>query len=157
MHPDTSGHCLLNRGKHVKTHNKMVTSTTKIRVRYAETDQMGYVYYGNYAMYYEVARVEALRQMGFAYKKLEKMGIMMPVIDLKNRFIKPGMYDELLTIKVTIPEMPAVKMRFTYEITNEDHELINIGETTLFFANTKTGKPVRIPELMKELFEPFFK
>lgn len=135
----------------------MYSATTQIRVRYAETDQMGYVYYGNYAMYYEVARVEVLRQLGFAYKNLEDMGVMMPVLNLNTQFKKPGLYDEVLTIKVTIPEMPAVKMKFTYEITNEDHELINIGETTLFFANTKTGKPVRIPELMKELFEPFFK
>ena len=134
----------------------MYSATTQIRVRYAETDQMGYVYYGNYAMYYEVARVEALRQLGLAYKKLEEMGVMMPVLDLKCHFKKPGLYDEILTIKVTIPEMPAVRMKFSYEITNEEHDVINTGETTLFFANTTTGKPVRIPALMQRLFEPFF-
>jgi acyl-CoA thioester hydrolase len=117
---------------------------------------MGYVYYGNYAMYYEVARVEALRQMGFAYKSLEDLGVMMPVVDLKCRYKQPGFYDELLTIKVTIPEMPAVKMKFMYEITNEKEEVINLGETTLFFADMETGKPTRIPAIMKELFQPFF-
>jgi len=135
----------------------MYSATTQIRVRYGETDQMGYVYYGNYAMYYEVARVGILRQLGFSYKELEDMGVMMPVIDLRSEFKKPGFYDELLNIKVTIPLMPAVKMKFTYEITNESNELINTGETTLFFANKITGKPVRIPEVMKRLFEPFFK
>ena len=134
----------------------MYEGSAQVRVRYAETDQMGYVYYGNYAMYYEVARVEVLRQMGFAYKSLEDLGVMMPVVELKSRYKQPGFYDELLTIKVTIPEMPAVEMKFIYEITNEKGVVINLGETTLFFADKETGKPTRMPAIMKELFQPFF-
>lgn len=134
----------------------MYKASTQIRVRYAETDQMQYVYYGNYAMYYEVARVESFRQLGFAYKELEKMGVMMPVVDLHSKFIKPGYYDELLTIRVTIPEMPGVKIKFLYEISNESGDVINTGETTLFFADTRTGRPTRIPQVMKDLLQPYF-
>ena len=134
----------------------MYTAETQIRVRYAETDQMGYVYYGHYAMYYEVARVEAMRQMGFSYRKLEEMGIMMPVLDSNIRYLKPAHYDELLTIKVIIPVMPTAKMNFTYEITNEKGELINQGETTLAFINMENGRPMRLPDVMKKLFEPWF-
>ncbi len=134
----------------------MYTAETQIRVRYAETDQMGYVYYGHYAMYYEVARVEAMRQMGFSYRKLEEMGIMMPVLDSNIKYLKPAHYDELLTIKVIIPVMPTAKMNFTYEITNEKGELINQGETTLAFINMENGRPMRLPDVMKKLFEPWF-
>ena len=134
----------------------MYTAETQIRVRYAETDQMGYVYYGHYAMYYEVGRVEALRQLGFSYRELEEMGIMMPVLDSKIRYLKPARYDELLTIKVIIPVMPAVKMNFTYEITNKKGELINQGETTLAFINMENGRRRRLPDVMKKIFEPWF-
>lgn len=135
----------------------MYSATTNIRIRYAETDQMGYVYYGNYAMFYEVGRVEALRQLGFTYKALEDMGVMMPVLDLHCKFHKPVLYDDLLTIKTTIPELPTVKMKFTYEITNEKSELVNYGETTLAFVNKSTGRPMRIPDVMRELFEQYYK
>ncbi len=134
----------------------MYTAETQIRVRYAETDQMGYVYYGHYAMYYEVGRADAMRQLGFTYRDLEEMGIMMPVLDSKIRYLKPARYDELLTIKVIIPVMPAVKMNFTYEITNEKGELINHGETTLAFINMENGRPRRLPDVMKKIFEPWF-
>jgi len=134
----------------------MYIAETQLRVRYAETDQMGYVYYGHYAAYYEVGRVEALRKLGFSYRQLEDMGIMMPVLESKIRYLKPARYDELLTIKVIIPVMPAVKMNFTYEITNEKKELINKGETTLVFIDMAKNKPRRLPEIMKTLFEPYF-
>ena len=134
----------------------MYIAETQLRVRYAETDQMGYVYYGHYAAYYEVGRVEALRKLGFSYRQLEEMGIMMPVLESKIRYLKPARYDELLTIKVIIPVMPAVKMNFTYEITNEKKELINKGETTLVFIDMAKNKPRRMPEIMKTLFEPYF-
>lgn len=135
----------------------MYTFETKIRVRYAETDKMGYVYYGNYATYYEVARVESLRNLGFVYRELEEMGIMMPVIESKFRYLKPAVYDELLKIKVTIPQIPGAKIIFTYEITNEAGELINTGETTLVFIEIATGKPKKIPEVIFNLFAPFYK
>ncbi len=129
----------------------------KIRVRYGETDQMGYVYYGNYATYYEVARVESLRNLGFAYKDLETDGIMLPVLENHSYFIAAAKYDDLLTIKIIVPEKPGVKIGFRYEITNENDILINKGSTILAFVNMKTGKPCRPPELMQKLFNPFFK
>ena len=134
----------------------MYQSETTVRVRYGETDQMGYVYYGNYAMYYEVARVESLRKLGFAYKNLEKDGVMLPVLENHTRFIAPATYDELLTIRTTIKEQPGVRIRFYYEIFNEEQELINKGETLLVFVNMKSGKPCRPPDTMQQLLRPFF-
>ncbi len=134
----------------------MFESQAKVRVRYAETDQMGYVYYGNYATYYEVGRVESLRNLGLSYKELEDMGVMMPVLEHKSKFIAPGKYDENLTIKVKIPEMPRVRIRFEYEVFNEKEQLINIGETTLVFVDMNSGKPCKMPEVMDKLLAPYF-
>jgi acyl-CoA thioester hydrolase len=134
----------------------MYSANTQVRVRYAETDQMSYVYYGNYATYYEVARVEALRQLGFDYASLEEKGIMMPVLDLKSDFLQPAKYDERLTIEVTIPKLPTVKMLFEYKIFNENDQLINKGSTTLVFLNKETHKPVRAPEMLLKVMKPFY-
>ncbi|MBL7848662.1 MAG: acyl-CoA thioesterase [Cyclobacteriaceae bacterium] len=134
----------------------MYTSETRIRVRYSETDQMQYVYYGNYAMYYEVGRVESLRQLGMTYRELEAMGIMMPVLENHSEFLAPALYDELLRVVVTIREKPTVKIRFHYEIFNEKNTLIHRGETLLAFVNQKTGRPCRPPEAFQRLLEPFF-
>ncbi len=134
----------------------MYSASTQIRVRYAETDQMSYVYYGNYAMYYEVGRVEALRQLGFEYKRLEEQGIMMPVHDLSCKFISPAKYDELLSVKVIIREMPKVRMIFEYEVNNEQGALVNTGKTTLVFINMQTNRPCRAPEGLTEILKPYF-
>ncbi len=134
----------------------MYTASTQVRVRYAETDQMAYVYYGNYATYYEVARVEALRQLGFDYAQLEEQGVMMPVLDLHSNFIRPAKYDERLTIEVSIPKLPSVKMLFEYQITNDQNELINKGSTTLVFLRTSDHKPVRAPESLLDIMKPFY-
>ncbi len=134
----------------------MYTTETHIRVRYAETDQMQYVYYGNYAMYYEVARVESLRQLGLTYKALEAMGIIMPVLENHSFFIAPALYDELLKIVVTIPEKPTVRIRFHCEIFNEQQKLIHRGETQLAFVNQKTGRPCRPPEAFEKVLAPYF-
>ncbi len=134
----------------------MYQSETSLRVRYGETDQMAYVYYGNYAMYYEVARVESLRQLGVTYKELEASGIMMPVLENHSRFLGPARYDELLRIVTTIREKPAVKIKFEYEIFNEQNKLINQGETLLVFIDIKTGRPCRTPEMMLKVLNPFF-
>ena len=117
---------------------------------------MGYVYYGNYATYYEVARVEALRTLGLSYKELEEKGIMMPVLENRSKFLLPGKYDELLTVKVSIPKMPTVKIVFKYDIYNESDQLIHEGETTLAFINMESGRPVRMPEEMQKLLSQFF-
>lgn len=127
-----------------------------LRVRYAETDQMGYVYYGNYATYFEVARVEAMRSVGFSYKKMEEEGIIMPVLMLKNQFKSPGRYDELLTIRISIPRIPTLKILFRYEVIGEDGRTIGLGETTLVFVNKTNGKPIRIPKKLSELLAPYF-
>lgn len=134
----------------------MYRSETFVRVRYGETDQMGYVYYGYYAMYYEVARVEALRALGLTYKSLEEMGIIMPVLENHSWFIAPGRYDEQLRIVTTLAEKPSVKIRFTYEIYNESGTLINRGETLLAFVDRKTNRPVRPPQAMMDVLKPFF-
>jgi len=135
----------------------MFKTEVQIRVRYAETDQMGYVYYGNYATYYEVARVEALRQIGLSYKELESKGIMMPVLDSYSKFSRPGKYDELLTIQVSIPQLPKVKILFEYKIHNESKELIHEGKTTLAFIKMDSGRPTRMPEEMEKLLLEYFR
>ncbi|MES3017660.1 MAG: thioesterase family protein [Bacteroidota bacterium] len=119
----------------------MFVHSTKIRVRYAETDQMGYMYYGNYAAFYEVGRVEMLRSLGLTYSSMEESGIIMPVAELKCKYIKPARYDEEITVKVIMENMPAVRIHFRYELFNDREELINIGETTLVFIDQKKNKP----------------
>jgi acyl-CoA thioester hydrolase len=134
----------------------MYTAQTTIRVRYSETDQMHYVYYGNYAAYYEVARVEALRQLGLSYSDLEASGVIMPVLESHSYYHKPAKYDELLTIKVSIPQLPLVKIKFEYEIYAENGDKIHSGDTTLVFINMSNGKPTRAPSAMTNLLAPFF-
>lgn len=135
----------------------MYSSETTVRVRYAETDQMGYVYYGNYAMYYEVGRVESLRQLGLTYKALEEMGIMMPVLENHSRYKAPARYDELLTVKTTIKELPGVRIIFYYEIFNEGKKLVNEGQTQLVFIDMKSNRPCKAPEAMLQVLSPFFR
>ena len=134
----------------------MYSSETTVRVRYSETDQMQYVYYGNYATYYEVGRVEILRQLGMSYRSLEESGIMMPVLETHSYYHLPAKYDDLLTIKITIPQLPLVKIKFEYEIFREDGKKIHSGETTLAFIDMKSGKPCKAPEKMRELLAPFY-
>ena len=134
----------------------MLEDNINIRVRYADTDQMGFVYYGNYAKYYEIARVELFRNIGLTYKSLEEMGIGMPVIEMKTNFIMPAKYDEKLVIQIKIPELPKLKIIFFYEIFNEKNELINTGETVLTFINLLTGKPKRVPSIMKDKLSKYF-
>jgi acyl-CoA thioester hydrolase len=135
----------------------MYQSETRVRVRYGETDQMGYVYYGTYAMYYEVARVESLRQLGLTYRSIEEMGVMMPVLENKSRYLAPALYDENLRIVTTLRELPGVRIRFDYEIYNEAGSLLHTGETLLAFVNKATGRPCRPPEVMMSLLVRFFK
>jgi acyl-CoA thioester hydrolase len=134
----------------------MFVAETQIRVRYAETDQMGYVYYGNYAMYFEVARVEAMRSASFSYKEMEDNGVMMPVLESHFRYLKPGKYDELLTIRTFIPELPGVRIRFEYQVFNESNELITEGWTTLAFLKKDSHQPTRPPKNLLDLLKPFF-
>lgn len=134
----------------------MYVSETTLRVRYAEIDQMGYVYYGNYAQYYEVGRVEALRQIGASYKEMEGNGMMMPVYASSTRYYKPAVYDDLLLIKTTIKELPTARISFDYEIYNQSNELLNTGNTVLVFVNMKTNKPSRAPASFIDKLKKFF-
>ena len=119
----------------------MFSHSSKIRVRYADTDQMGYMYYGNYAEFYEVGRVEMLRSLGLTYKSMEESGIIMPVTELRCKYLKPALYDEEITVKVIIEKIPSLRIHFRYELYNEREELINEGETTLVFINKEKNKP----------------
>ncbi|CAA9228721.1 MAG: 4-hydroxybenzoyl-CoA thioesterase family active site [uncultured Adhaeribacter sp.] len=135
----------------------MFSAEIPIRVRYSETDQMGYVYYGNFAAYYEVARTEAFRNLGINYKELENAGVMMPVLDLRCKYIRPARYDDLLTVKVMVPHKPhGSRIKFEYEVYNEAKELLNVGETTLVFVDMRSGKPTAIPESLLGLVEGFY-
>ena len=100
----------------------MFKAKTQIRVRYAETDQMGYVYYGNYAMYFEVARVEALRSVGFSYREMEDSGILMPVLESHITYLKPGKYDDLLTIQYQFTETGNLLSAFVF---NQNGQLVS--------------------------------
>lgn len=134
----------------------MYTHSTKIRVRYGETDQMGYVYYGNYAEYYEVARVEMLRSLGMDYAAMESSGVMMPVLELNCKYIKPALYDQEITIKTTIQDLPGVRIHFKYELFNPAEELINIGTTTLVFIDMNKNRPCAPPENFMDKLRGFF-
>lgn len=129
----------------------MHASIISIRVRYSETDQMKYCYYGNYAQYFEVGRTDWLRKMGVTYREMEEQGIMLPVTDLKVKYIKPAIYDDLLTIKTTVTKKPTAKIEFFYEIMREE-ELITTGETTLVFIDIKKNKPMRAPSYILDKF-----
>ncbi|MBB1645192.1 MULTISPECIES: thioesterase family protein [Sphingobacterium] len=128
----------------------------QIRVRYAETDQMGYVYYGNYAAFYEIARTEMLRSTGISYRELEEMGVMLPVAEMKTKYLKPGKYDDLITIRVTIRQKPAVRIIFEYELFNESGELLNQGETTLVFVNMEKNRPCMPPQVFLDKMSKYF-
>lgn len=134
----------------------MFEFSTTIRVRYAETDQMGFVYYGNYARYFEIGRVEALRSLGIAYKDLEAQGIWMPVLENYSKYIKPAYYDDLLTLKVFIHNRPGTRIRFDYEIYNPEGILIHIGHTVLVFLSAETLKVLAFPEFIQSVLQGFF-
>jgi len=135
----------------------MYSHDTSIRVRYAETDQMGYVYHGNYAAYFEVARTEAFRQLGISYKTMEAEGVGMPVGELRTRFRRPARYDDLLTVRMLLRQ-PAegTRILFEYEIYNEAQELLTEGHTLMVFVNMSTGRPVPIPAAIQQKLLPYF-
>lgn len=134
----------------------MFTCLTKIRVRYGETDRMGYVYYGNYMLYYEVGRVEALRDLGYNYREMEDSGIMLPVYTMNVKYIKPAVYDDELTIKTTIKEIPSTKISFDYEVYNSADELLNKAEVTLVFVNKTSGRPCLAPDYFINALKKYF-
>ena len=135
----------------------MYTHETQTRVRYGETDQMGYLYYGNYALYYEVGRAEMIRDLGLSYKEMEsKLGIMMPVMSLQMRFVRPALYDELVTIRTTLRELPTSTITFHMELFNEKKKLLNGGLVKLCFVEMATNRTVAPPQYLIEKLQPFF-
>ena len=124
---------------------------TEVRVRYAETDRMGYCYYGNFAAYFEVARVEALRELGVTYRQLEDDGVILPVLDYQIRYFKPALYDELLTIETIFEKVDGARIHFSYVTYNEKKEELNKATTTLVFVNASTKRPMNPPEYLFEL------
>ena len=135
----------------------MYTSSTHIRIHYALTDQMGVVYYGNYAQFYEIGRTEAIRELGFTYKDIEAMGIIMPVVEMQSSFIRSAKYDDLITVKTIVKEMPTShSITFFTEIYNETKKLLNTGTTTLFFVEKASMKKVSMPKELEEKLKIFF-
>lgn len=135
----------------------MFITESKVRVRYAETDQMGVVYHSHYFQYFEVARAEAIRELGFTYADMEKMGTIMPVIEVQCRYLRPALYDDLLTVKVILKEMPVHhKIEFHQEVYNEKAELLVTGKVILYFMEATTMKRSVMPEKLQEKLQPFF-
>ncbi len=124
----------------------MLKFNTQVRVRYADTDKMGVVYYSNYAVFYEVGRTEMFRSLGVPYSSLEEQGIALPVVELVCHYHRSAHYDELLDVEVTIPERPTAKIKIDYKIFNEEGVLLNDGSTTLVFLDIKSGRPIRAPK-----------
>ena len=132
---------------------KMIHTTHSLRVRYAETDPMKYVYYGNYAQYFEVARVELFRSLGISYDEIESQGIWLPVSEYNIKYLKPALYDEVLEIHTFIKKIPGVRVEFEYEIYNSSNLKITEAKTTLFFLDSKTNKIVKCPSFLMDLIE----
>lgn len=134
----------------------MPTHEISFRVRYGETDQMGYVYYGNYAQYFELGRVEWLRNLGISYKRMEDSGIMLPVLNLNINYLKPAKYDDLLTLKTTLLKKPSVRIEFNFELFNENGELLTKGYTSLVFIDMKRNRPTKAPDYIIEKADSLF-
>ncbi len=134
----------------------MFKSETQIRVRYGETDQMGFVYYGNYPLYFEVARGEGLRNAGFTYRMMEESGIGMPVTQININYKRPAKYDDLITVKTTINELPTSKIIFNHEVYNEQNKLLTTAQLILVFINIATKRPTRCPQILTEKLQPYF-
>ncbi|MDR1860532.1 MAG: acyl-CoA thioesterase [Bacteroidales bacterium] len=134
----------------------MLISETKVRVYYEDTDKMGVVYYGKYPRYYEIGRTEMIRELGFTYKELEDSGIYLPCSSITINYLKPACYDDMLTIRTTVEELPKVRFVFKTEIYNQNQELLNRGEVVLVFFNAAANKPCRAPESFIKMIEKYF-
>jgi len=134
----------------------MIVHSIDIRIRYSETDQMQYVYYGNYAQYFEMGRAEWLRQLGISYKDIEDSGVMLPVIDLQIKYHKPATYDEVITLTSKVTKKPSVKIEFEHTIHNQKKELLTTGKSVLVFMDMKKNKPTRPPAQILEITASYF-
>ena len=135
----------------------MIQDSQQVRVRYAETDQMGYVYYGNYAVYYEIARAELVRKIGIPYGEMERQQqILLPVVELHVKYRNPALYDELLTIRTQVRERPTARIRFDHQIFNPRDELVVEGHAALAFFNARTQRPERAPSNLLECVDAYW-
>lgn len=135
----------------------MFVYESKVKVRYKETDQMGIVHHANYAQYYEIARTECFEACSkMSYAKMEEEGVMLPILELQCKFLKPAYYNEVLTIKSIVKELPSVRLTVEYEIYNEEGTLINVGKTILVFVNRETRRPCHPPENFMANVRPYF-
>lgn len=135
----------------------MVEREIKIRVGYKDTDAMGVVHHSNYVVYYETARTEMLRQFGTTYRELEATGVMLPVLEVSMKYYAPARYDDLLTVRIMLRELPAAKMVFDHEIRNEAGELVNTGTVVLAYMNAETRRATRAPKWFLDVFAEYFK
>jgi len=135
----------------------MLTHEFTKRVRYGETDQMGYLYYGHYAQYYEIGRAEMIRSLGLSYRAMEEEhGVLMPVMSLQCRYVRPALYDELITIRSTLRHLPQKTITFHMELFNEKGKLVNGGSVKLCFVDAKTNKSIDTPPYLLEKLKPYF-
>jgi len=135
----------------------MFSSKTQIRIHYALTDQMGVVYHGHYAQFYEIGRTEALRSLDLTYKEVEASGVIMMVTEIHSKFLRPAVYDDLITVVTTVKELPVHhKIIFHSELFNEKDKLLNIGDVILYFIDAKTMKRTTMPENMREKLVEYF-
>ncbi len=134
----------------------MLNHKTFFRVLYSDTDKMGYMYYGQYAKYLEMGRVEALRSLGVSYKNMEESGVMLPVLNLNIKYIKPLYYDDKVSLYTRVETMPSTRILFKYEMKNEKGELTTVAETSLVFVNRNTGAPCSVPENLKNKIQIYF-
>ncbi len=131
---------------------------SKVKVRYVETDQMGVVHHSNYAQYYELARTECFQACsGMSYEQMEAEGVMLPILEFQSKFLKPALYNQTLTIKCIVKELPTVRLTVAYEIYNDTNELINTGKTMLVFVNKQTRRPCQPPENFMKQVRQYFK
>ena len=124
---------------------------TQIRVEYHHTDQMGIVHHSNYVKFFEVARTEWLRAAGLTYAEMERRGVMMPIVDVQVKYRQPAYYDELITVRAEVSELPMARMTFRYEIRGEDGRDIASGLTTLGFIDKETRRPQRAPQWLMDV------
>jgi acyl-CoA thioester hydrolase len=134
----------------------MLTSEVEIRVRYGEVDRMGYLHHGNYALYLEIGRTELIRELGLSYRVMEDQGVLLPVRDLTINYKQPALYDDVVRVKTTLSERPAVKVLFDYTMHNQKGELLCDARTTLVFVNAATRKPMKAPDFFNELMNNYF-
>ena len=134
----------------------MIENNTSFKIRYAETDQMGYAHHGNYAQYFEIGRLELLHELGISYKKMEEEGLILPVYSINTRFIQPAKFDDTVRLRTILKEIPTARITFEYEIYNAENKKISTGETVLVFVDTKKNRPIKIPQtLLNKITDKF--